>query len=113
MFQWIDVGPLFASVQTQRHRGGDDHGIGGGPVLAAELDLLDARSPPFDLFRRNENLPDVFVGLAEMLLQLQHALVQALEVVHEMPDLGMDLVGGFAHAGIALNLLDDLDREHQ
>ena len=72
---------LFAGLQPARQRGGDDDRIGSGAVLAIELDLLDARSPLFNLFRRNENLPHVFVGLAEMLLQFQHPLVQALEVV--------------------------------
>src|SRR6516162_3954367 len=104
---------LFAGLQPARQRGGDDDRIGSGAVLAVELDLLDACSPLFDLFRRNENLPHVLVGLAEMLLEFQHPLVQAFEVVHEMADLGMNLVGGFAHARIFLNLLNDLDGKHQ
>ena len=58
-------------------------------------------------------MPHVFVGLTEMLLQLRDALVQALEIVYEMTDLGMNLVGGFAHPRISLNLLDHLDGEHQ
>ena len=48
-----------------------------------------------------------------MLLQFEHALVQAFEVVHEVADLGMNLVGSLAHARVFLNLLNDLDREHQ
>ena len=30
-----------------------------------------------------------------------------------MPDLGVNLVGRLAHAGILLDLLDDADGEHQ
>jgi hypothetical protein len=100
-------------VQPALHRGGDDHGTGHGPIFAFELDLLDACAAPFDLFRRDQDLPYVFVGLAEVLLQLRDALVQALEIVYEMTDLGMNLVGGFPHPGISLNLLDHLDGEHQ
>ena len=48
-----------------------------------------------------------------MLLQLEHPLVQTLEIVHEVADLGMDLVGGLAHAGVLLDLLYHLDRQHQ
>ena len=48
-----------------------------------------------------------------MLLQFQHSLVQSFEVVHEMAHLGVNLVGGLAHAGIFLDLLNDLDGEHQ
>ncbi len=100
-------------MQPALHWGGDDHGLGDGPIPAFELDLLDARSASFDLLRRDQDLPHVFIGLAEMLLQLRDALVQALEIVYEMTDLGMNLVGGFPHPGISLNLLDHLDGEHQ
>src|SRR5262249_22999048 len=103
--------PLLARLQPARQRSCNDDGLGG--VLAVELDLANAGAPPLDLFRRNENLPHVLVGLAEMLLQFQHALVQAFEVVHEVADLGMNLVGSLTHARIFLDLLNDLDREHQ
>ncbi len=53
-----------------------------------------------------ENLPHVLVRLAEMLLQAEHALVQPPDVVHEVADLGVNLVGRLAHAGIPLDLLD-------
>ena len=66
-----------------------------------------------DLLGGHENLPHVFVGLAEMLLQLEHALLQPLQIVHQVADLGVDLVGRLAHAGIFLDLLDHLDGEHQ
>ena len=33
-----------------------------------------------------------------MRLELAHALAQPLEVLHEMPNLGVDLIGGLAHA---------------
>src|SRR6516165_8569647 len=59
------------------------------------------RAPRFSIFS------------AEMRLQFQHPLVQAFEVVYEMADLGMNLVGSLAHARIFLNLLNDLDGEHQ
>jgi len=78
-------------MQPALHWGGDDHRLGDGPIPAFELDLLDARSASFDLLRRDQDLPHVFVGLAEMLLQLRDALVQALEIVYEMSDLGMNL----------------------
>ena len=68
-------GLLFAGLQPARERGGNDDGIGG--VLAVELDFPDAGPAFLDLFRRDENLPHVFVGLAEVLLQFQHPLVQA------------------------------------
>ena len=50
-------------MQPALHWGGDDHGLGDGPIPAFELDLLDARSAPFDLLRRDQDLPHVFVGL--------------------------------------------------
>src|SRR5215468_4005949 len=109
----IRADALFAGLQPARQGRGDDDWIGCGALLAIELDLLDARSPLFDLFRRNENLPHVLVGLAEMLLQFQYPLVQAFEIVHEVADLGMNLVSGFPHASIFLNLLNDLDGQHQ
>jgi hypothetical protein len=48
------------------------------------------RAPRFSIFSAEIGLPHVLVGVAEMLLQLQHALVEALQVVHEMADLGMN-----------------------
>ena len=48
-----------------------------------------------------------------MLLELQNPLAQPPQIVHQVADLGMNLVGGLAHARIAMNLLDHLDGEHQ
>ena len=48
-----------------------------------------------------------------MLLQLEHAILQPPQIVHQMADLGMDLVGGLAHARVFLDLLDHLNGEHQ
>ena len=74
---------------------------------------LDYGAAPFDLLGRDENLPHVLVGLAEMLLQLEHPLMQALEVVHEEANLGMNLVGGLAYASVLLDRSNDMDGEHQ
>src|SRR5262245_25852854 len=49
-----------------------------------ELDLADARAALLDLLGRDQDLADVLIGLAEMGLQLEHALLQALEVVHQV-----------------------------
>src|SRR5262245_31249859 len=74
--------------------------------LAVELHLLDAVAAFLDLVERNQNLPDVFVRLVEMRLQLADAIAQPTDVVHQITDLAVDLVGRLAHARIALDLLD-------
>src|ERR1041385_405888 len=47
----------------------------------AEIQLLDAAGALFDLVRRDQDLPDVLVNLAEMVLQFQHALTDRKSVV--------------------------------
>ena len=58
-------------------------------------------------------MPDVFVDVAKMLLQLQHALAQPRKIVAEMHHLVADLVGGIANARVFEDLLHHLDRQHQ
>src|SRR4051812_40445968 len=97
-------GVLFAGPQLARQRREqfgtirfDDARRLGRCLGLAEIQLLDSPRALFDLVGGNQDLADVFVGLAKMVLQLQHALAQAAEVVAEMHDLGADLVGGVAH----------------
>src|ERR1043166_5087207 len=45
----------------------------GRRVGLAEIQLLDAAGALFDLVRRDQDLADILVDLAEMVLQLQHA----------------------------------------
>ena len=78
-----------------------------------EFELADAGRAPVDLLGRDQHLPDVLVGLAEMPLELHHPLAQAAEVVEHQLDFGADAVGGRAHAGVALDLLHHLDRQHE
>ena len=91
-----------------RHR----QDVGAAPVLL-ELDLSDARAALFDLFRRNDDLPHVLVGLVEVRLQLEYALVHARDVVDQAADLGLYLARRLAHARVLLDLQDDVDGEHQ
>src|ERR1700686_1727542 len=53
----------------------------------AEIQLLDPAGALFDLVGGNQDLADVFVGLREVVLQLQYALAQAAEIVPEVEDL--------------------------
>src|SRR4051794_15707993 len=74
---------LFPGLQLARQwkqlgcpRLDDTRGFGRSVGLA-EVQFLNASGALFDLVGRNQNLPDVLVGLREMVLQLQHALAQA------------------------------------
>src|SRR5262249_58674233 len=102
---------LFTCNQPARERGGNQPLL--RIVLAAELELVDAAGALLDLFGRDQDLAHVFVGLAEMVLQLDHAVTQPPEVVHHAADLGADLIGRLAHAGVLQDLLHHLDRQHQ
>ena len=78
-----------------------------------ELDFGDARAALFDLLRRDHDLADVLVGLVEMALQLEHAVVHARHVLDQPADLGLDLAGGLAHALLFLHLLHEVDADHE
>src|SRR6266404_4459096 len=70
-----DMGRLFPNRQLMRDRCRDD--VRGGFHGVVELDLPDARAALLDLLGRDQDLADVLIGLAEMLLQLEHAFLQA------------------------------------
>src|ERR1043166_4809469 len=55
-----------------------------GRRVFGEIELLDAAGALLDLVGRDQDLADVLVGVAEMLLQLEHAIAQAAEIVAEM-----------------------------
>src|SRR3954447_22696897 len=92
---------LFAGPQLARQRRKqfgtirfDDARRLGGRVGLAEIQFLDPARALFDLVGGNQDLAYVFVGLAKMVLQLQHALAQAAEGGAPMHDPGGDLCGG-------------------
>src|SRR4051812_37759762 len=53
----------------------------GRRLVLAEVQFLDAAGALFDLVGGNQDLADVFIGLAEMGLQFQHAVAQPRQVV--------------------------------
>src|SRR5215472_4227565 len=59
--------------------------------LLAEIEFLDAARAFLDLVGGDQDLPDVLVHVGEMLLQLQHTIAQASEIVAEIEHLGADL----------------------
>src|SRR5262249_24983654 len=75
-------GALFARRELARDRRRND--VRGGSRVVVEIHVPDPRTALLDLLRRDQDLPDVLVGLTEMLLQLEHALLQAPEVVHQV-----------------------------
>src|ERR1700682_5194724 len=68
-----------------------------GRLGLAEIEFLDPPGALFDLVGGNQDLPYILVGVAEMFLQLQHAIAQPPQIVAEIEHLGADLVGGVAH----------------
>src|SRR5215472_18211998 len=82
---------LAAGLEPARDGRRDD--IGCATFLGVELDVGDPVGSLLHLFGRNEDLLNVVIGLAEMLLQLEDALLQALEIIHQVADLGVNLVG--------------------
>src|SRR6516165_7982759 len=103
-------GNLFARFKLA-HGAGDQIRVGRG--LAAEFDLEDALATAFDLLDRNQRLPDVLVGLTEVVLQLADAVAEQADVFYQPADLVTDLVGGLTHTSVALALPHQLDSEHQ
>ena len=85
-------------------RRGDDFGAG---AVIAELDVLNLLAAAEDFVGGRDDLFDVGIGLAEMLVQVLHPVAQAANVADQQPDLGQNLVRRFAHAGVFSNLLDD------
>src|ERR1700746_50069 len=81
--------------------------------LAVEFQRLDAAAALGDLVGGNEHLRYVLRRLAEVLLQLEHALAQAPDVAHQVADLGADLPGRLTHARVFKDLLHHLDGKHQ
>ena len=86
---------------------------GAGIFLAVEFYLADAGASPLELLGGDDDLADVLIGLSEMGAELVDAVAQAAEIVHQVSDLGVNLVGGLAHLAVAMDLLDYLDRQHQ
>src|ERR1700682_5683183 len=68
-----------------------------GRLGLAEIEFLDPPGALFDLVGGNQGVPYILVGVAEMFLQLQHAIAQPPQIVAEVAHLGGDLVGGVAH----------------
>jgi len=84
--------------QREEFRGGwldEARGLGGR--FLAEIKFLDPAGALFDLVGGNQDLPDVVIGVAEMLLQFQNALAQPPQIVAEVEHFGPNLVGGVAH----------------
>src|SRR5262245_11680168 len=77
---------LFARLQLarQRERLGrawfDDPRRLGRSVALAEIEFLDPAGALFDLVGRDQDLPDILVDVAEVLLQLQYAVAQPSQV---------------------------------
>src|ERR1041384_8116744 len=82
-------------------------------LVVAELERFDSPAALHHFLGRDQDLRDVLVGLPEVLLQVQHALAQPGHVLHQVADLGADLVRGLAHPRVLLDLLHDLDGKHQ
>ena len=80
---------------------------------STDFDLLDALAARLDLLDRDYRLPDIFVRLIEMGLQLADAFAQQADVFDQPPDFIANLVGSFAHAGVFLDLLNQRDRQHE
>src|ERR1700694_4699097 len=76
-----------------------------GRLSLSEIEFLDPPGALFDLVGGNQDLPYILVGVAEMLLQLQHAIAQPPQIVAEIEHLGADLVGGGAHPRVLEDLL--------
>src|SRR3979490_1466771 len=68
-----------------------------GRLSLAEIEFLDPPGALFDLVGGNQDLPYILVGVAEMLLQLQHAIAQPPQIVAEVEHFGANLVRGVAH----------------
>ena len=81
--------------------------------LIVELDALNPVAAVDDFVRGNDDLPNVGVGLAEMLVEIFNAVAQPLHIADQMSDLGKNLVGSLTHFGVLANLLDHLDGQHQ
>src|ERR1043166_7200150 len=87
-------------LETERH-----HARLARALLAVELQRLDAAAALGDLVGGNEHLGHVLGRLAEMLLQLEHALAQPADVAHQVADFGADLPRRLAHARVLQYLL--------
>ncbi len=74
------------------------------------LDLAPARRDPL---RGGEDLFDIGIGLAEMALQVEHALAEASHVVHQLLHLALDEMCLLAHLHVLQDRLHGLHREHQ
>jgi hypothetical protein len=66
-----------------------------------------------DLFRRDADLGHVVLRLAEMRIELQHAGVEALDVLQELLHLDLDHPRLLADAGVADQRLHDLDGQRK
>src|SRR6266851_9120657 len=72
----------------------------GRRLALAEIQFLDPSRSLVDLVGGNQDLPDILVGVAEMLLQFQYAVAQPSKIVAEVEHFGADLVGGVAHSRV-------------
>jgi hypothetical protein len=88
-------------------------GASAGTIGLAEVQFLDPSGPLLDLVGGDQDLADVFVDVAKMLLKFQYAVAQPSEIVAEVEHLGADLVGGVAHPRVFEDLLHHLDCQHQ
>ena len=80
---------------------------------AIDLDLTDLLATAADFAGGNEDILDVLVGLPEVQLQFLDAIVEAADVLYQPHDLFLDEVGLLAHALVAKQRGDHLDRQHQ
>ena len=85
----------------------------GGRRRLLELQVLDLVAARSDPLRRCEDLLDVVVGLAEMPLQVEHALAQPAHVLHQPAHLALDEMRLLAHLHVFQDRLHGLHREHQ
>src|SRR5829696_1417821 len=78
-----------------------------------EVELFDPVAALGDLVRGYQELVDILRSEPEMLLQIDHPVAHAPDVLHELDHLDLDLSGLFAHARVLEDRLHRLHEQHQ
>ncbi len=81
--------------------------------VVVEFEAVDAGAALLQLAGRDQDVLDILRGLAEMRLQLQDAIVEPADIVHQDAHFLLDDMRLLAHLGVAQHRLDHLDRQQQ